>query len=247
MDLRVATYRVDVRRPCDVIEEILRIYGYNNVEMGTTLQSSLSYRSATDIDHTLKVNISQQLTAEGFNEILNNSLTSESYYAHLQQMQLDHCVRLLNPLSSDLCVMRQTLLFGGLESLAHNINRKISDLAMYEFGHVYSFNPEATPTQEHPLAPYREESRLALWITGNIRPGNWARPAQPSTSSSRCPMPNCDGRNSHKWLPHAKSPSRRCRARCPYSATSPCSSTAPSHSTRYSAQSPKAKSDCSAT
>lgn len=181
MDLRVATYRVDVRRPCDVIEEILRIYGYNNVEMGTTLQSSLSYRSATDIDHTLKVNISQQLTAEGFNEILNNSLTSESYYAHLQQMQLDHCVRLLNPLSSDLCVMRQTLLFGGLESLAHNINRKISDLAMYEFGHVYSFNPEATPTQEHPLAPYREESRLALWITGNIRPGNWARPAQPST------------------------------------------------------------------
>ena len=251
--------------------------------MGTTLQSSLSYRSATDIDHTLKVNISQQLTAEGFNEILNNSLTSESYYAHLQQMQLDHCVRLLNPLSSDLCVMRQTLLFGGLESLAHNINRKISDLAMYEFGHVYSFNPEATPTQEHPLAPYREESRLALWITGNIRPGNWARPAQPSTffdlkaavanilarlgitereiklqqgegeiysksidiltrsgkqlgsmgiisadtlrrfdiKQCRWPMPNCDGRNSHKWLPHAKSPSRRCRARCPYSATSP--------------------------
>ncbi len=181
MDLRVATYRVDVRRPCDVIEEILRIYGYNNVEMGTTLQSSLSYRSATDIDHTLKVNISQQLTAEGFNEILNNSLTSESYYANLQQMPLDHCVQLLNPLSSDLCVMRQTLLFGGLESLAYNINRKISDLAMYEFGHVYSFNPEATPTQEHPLAPYREESRLALWITGNIRPGNWARPAQPST------------------------------------------------------------------
>lgn len=181
MDLKVATYRVDVRRPCDVIEEILRIYGYNNVEMGTTLQSSLSYRSATDIDHTLRVDIAQQLTAEGFNEILNNSLTAESYYAGLQQMPLSHCVRLLNPLSSDLAVMRQTLLFGGLESLAHNINRKISDLAMYEFGHVYSCNPETIPTQDRPLAPFREESHLALWLTGAIRPGNWARQEQPST------------------------------------------------------------------
>lgn len=114
--LHVPTYRVDVQRPCDVVEDVLRIYGYNNVEMGTTVHSSLSFKSQADIDNNFRNLISDQLTAVGFNEILNNSLSAESYYAQSEQYPLDHCVRLLNPLSADLSVMRQTLLFGGLES-----------------------------------------------------------------------------------------------------------------------------------
>lgn len=181
IDLLVPTYRVDVQRPCDVIEDVLRIYGYNNVEISTTLHSSLSVKTATDSANTLTNLISEQLTATGFNEIMNNSLTSESYYTGLAAYPAERCVKLLNPLSSDLNVMRQTLLFGGLESLAHNINRKSSDLMMYEFGNVYFFNPEAQSTAETPLAPYSESSRLALWLTGAVRTGNWARAEEPAT------------------------------------------------------------------
>ena len=136
--LLVPTYRVDVRRPCDVVEDILRIYGYNNVETGTTVRSALSSKSRADVDNRLRNLIGEQLTANGFNEIMNNSLTAESYYADLTGYSPDSCVRLLNPLSGDLAVMRRTLLFGGLESLSHNINRRLPDLLMYEFGNVYS-------------------------------------------------------------------------------------------------------------
>ena len=181
IDLLVPTYRVDVQRPCDVIEDILRIYGYNNVEISTTLHSSLSVKTPTDTANALRELISEQLSAIGFNEIMNNSLTAESYYTDIETYPAANCVRLLNPLSSDLNVMRQTLLFGGLESLAHNINRKSSDLMMYEFGNVYFFNPEAESTVDAPLAPYRESSRLALWLTGAIRTGNWARQAETAT------------------------------------------------------------------
>ncbi len=181
IDLSVPTYRVDVQRPCDVIEDVLRIYGYNNVEISTTLHSSLSVKTATDSANALRELISEQLTAMGFNEIMNNSLTAESYYANLETYPATNCVKLLNPLSSDLNVMRQTLLFGGLESLAHNINRKSSDLMMYEFGNVYFFNPDAQSTAETPLAPYRESSRLALWLTGAVRQGNWARAEEAAT------------------------------------------------------------------
>lgn len=181
IDLLVPTYRVDVQRPCDVIEDVLRIYGYNNVEFSASLNASLSFKGATDNANDLRELISQQLTAVGFNEIMNNSLTAESYYADLKEMPATHCVKLLNPLSNDLNVMRQTLLFGGLESLAHNINRKASDLMMYEFGNVYFYNPEAQSTAEAPLAPYRESSSLGLWITGAVRQGNWARPQEQST------------------------------------------------------------------
>ncbi len=181
IDLLVPTYRVDVQRPCDVIEEVLRIYGYNNIEISTTLHSSLSVKTATDSANALRELISEQLTAMGFNEIMNNSLTAESYYANLETYPATNCVKLLNPLSSDLNVMRQTLLFGGLESLAHNINRKSSDLMMYEFGNVYFFNPDAQSTAETPLAPYRESSRLALWLTGAVRQGNWARAEEAAT------------------------------------------------------------------
>lgn len=181
LNLAVPTYRVDVQRPCDVIEDVLRIYGYNNVPMETTLHSSLSYKSATDAADDLQKTVAEQLTACGFNEILNNSLTAESYYAGLKPYPLEHCVRLLNPLSQDLSVMRQTLLFGGLESIAHNVNRRSDDLMFYEFGNVYSLDPTVMPTADDPLAPYSQGSRLALWITGNISAANWNRAAIEST------------------------------------------------------------------
>ena len=181
VDLEVPTYRVDVQRPCDVVEDVLRIYGYNNIEFDNTLHATLSYKTFTDSANDLRELISNQLTAVGFNEILNNSLTAESYYEGLTQYPAAYCVKLLNPLSNDLNVMRQTLLFGGLESLAHNINRRSSDLMMYEFGNVYHFNPEAESTAETPLAPYSENEKLALWLTGNIRQGNWARSEEAAT------------------------------------------------------------------
>lgn len=179
--LKVPTYRVDVQRPCDVVEDVLRIYGYNNVEMGSTVHSSLSFKSEADVDNNLRNLISEQLTACGFNEILNNSLSAERYYAENQAYPIDNCVRLLNPLSNDLCVMRQTLLFGGLESVAYNVNRRSADLMMYEFGNVYSFNPQAESTEEKPLAPYSEASKLGIWMTGCVRPSGWLRQACSAT------------------------------------------------------------------
>lgn len=181
MDLRVPTYRVDVQRPCDVIEDLLRIYGYNSIATPQALHSSLSFKTATDAADDLRRLIADQLTAAGYNEILNNSLTAENYYTDLNAYPASHCVKLLNPLSSDLNVMRQTLLFGGLESVAHNVNRKADDLAFYEFGNVYFLNPEAQSTAETPLAPFSEGARLALWMTGNSRRANWARPAEETT------------------------------------------------------------------
>ncbi|MGM9800617.1 MAG: phenylalanine--tRNA ligase subunit beta [Muribaculaceae bacterium] len=181
VNLAVPTYRVDVTRPCDVVEDVLRIYGYNNVEMPQALHASLSFKTATDSADNLQKLISEQLTAQGFNEILNNSLTAEAYYSDLKTYPADHCVHLLNPLSNDLNVMRQTLIFGGLESIAHNINRRLPDLLMYEFGNVYFCNPEAQSTPEAPLAPFSEQSRLAIWLTGNIRQQSWNSVAAPVT------------------------------------------------------------------
>jgi len=174
----IPTYRVDVTRPCDVVEDFLRIYGYNNVEISSTIQSSLSFKSFTDSADDLRRTISGQLTAQGFNEILNNSLTAVSYYTGNHSYPIDNCVKLLNPLSADLSVMRQTLLYGGLESVAHNINRKSSNLMFYEFGNTYTFNPKAEISDEQPLKPYSEESKLALWITGNRRNASWNHPAE---------------------------------------------------------------------
>lgn len=179
--LLVPTYRVDVRRPCDVVEDILRIYGYNNIEMPQAVHASLSYKTHTDAVDDLRRRISEQLTSEGFHEILNNSLTAERYYIDNEQYQVKNCVRLLNPLSQDLNVMRQTLLYGGLESLAHNINRRSKDLALYEFGNVYSLNPAKDIDADHTLAPFSEHASLALWMTGDSRRGNWSRPAETSS------------------------------------------------------------------
>lgn len=181
LTLRIPTYRVDVTRPCDVVEDILRIYGYNNVEFDETLHASLSYRQPTDDANQLQNLVSEQLTAAGYREIMNNSLSAVSYYDGLEMYPLDNCVRLLNPLSSDLAVMRQTLVFGGLESLAHNINRKSANLLMYEFGNVYSFDPQAESTEEKPLAPFAEEAHLGIWMTGDLHTANWTSPAVKST------------------------------------------------------------------
>lgn len=172
--LAVPTYRVDVTRPCDVVEDILRIYGYNKIEMPLQVRSSLSYKSTTDAAADMQRVVANQLSGAGFREILNNSLTAVSYY---QDDELERCVRLLNPLSQDLAVMRRTLLYGGLESIEHNVNRKSKDLAMYEFGNVYFYDGSRESTVEAPLRPFSQGARLALWLTGDSRVASWQAPA----------------------------------------------------------------------
>ena len=167
--LEIPAYRVDVQRPCDVVEDILRIYGYNNVEIPTQLKGSLVIKGEEDRKHKLANLVSEQLVGEGFNEILNNSLTKAAYYEDRQ----DTLVHIMNPLSSDLNVMRQTLLYGGLESVAHNANRKNANLRFFEFGNVYTFDPEKND-QENPMQAYKEQYHLALWLTGKRVEGAWA-------------------------------------------------------------------------
>lgn len=181
LSLEVPTYRVDVQRPCDVVEEILRVYGYNNIEFGMEMHANLSQKTATDESYRLQQLIAEQLTADGFCEIMNNSLSAISYYEGKEVYPEVKCVRLMNPLSNDLCVMRQTLLFGGLESLSHNINRKASSLALYEIGNCYSRNPEKESTAENPLAPYAEELHLGIWMTGDKTAASWNTKAEPVT------------------------------------------------------------------
>ena len=171
--LAVPTYRVDVQRDVDIIEDILRIYGYNNVEIGDSLKSNLSYKTPTDRSYELQNIISEQLTGAGFSEILNNSLTRESYYVNLDVYPKSHCVHLLNPLSTDLNVMRQTLLFGGLESIAYNRNHKNNDLMFYEFGNCYYFDADKK-TEGETLKEYSEELHLALWLCGDSINNSWA-------------------------------------------------------------------------
>ncbi|MDE6301539.1 MAG: phenylalanine--tRNA ligase subunit beta [Muribaculaceae bacterium] len=181
MQLAVPTYRVDVRRPCDVIEDILRIYGYNNIDIPTSVHASLSYKSDTDAADDLRHIVADNLSGAGWMEILNNSLTAKAYYDGLATFPAEKAITLLNPLSQDLNVLRQSLLFGGLESLAHNINRRSPDLAFYEFGNVYSLRSTDAPTAEAPLKPYTEGARLALWLTGDLRQPSWLRPAEESS------------------------------------------------------------------
>ena len=178
--LRVPAYRVDVQRPCDVVEDILRIYGYNNVEIPTQLKSSLVIKGEEDIKHKLHNLVSEQLVGCGFNEILNNSLTKAAYYEGLEACKTENLVKIMNPLSSDLNVMRQTLLFGGLESVAHNVNRKNPNLRFFEFGNCYSFDPEKQ-NNEDPMRAYREENHLGLWVTGKRVEGSWAHPNEDSS------------------------------------------------------------------
>lgn len=182
--LKVPRYRVDVQRECDVVEDILRIYGYDNVEFPEKLNTSLAYGVKPDPEK-LRRRIAEQLTAQGFNEILNNSLTKVSYYEPLTQLTLDTCVKIMNPLSQDLGVMRQTLLFGGLESIARNANRKNADLKFYEFGNCYHRRVagDSQPGGENidPLRAYSEEPHLGLWLTGNKAAQTWVRKEEKTT------------------------------------------------------------------
>lgn len=179
--LKVPAYRVDVYRPCDVVEEVLRVYGYNNVEFGTEMHANLSQRADADESYSMQQTVSEQLTAEGFNEILNNSLSAASYYEGNEEFRPEECVRVINPLSNDLSVMRRTLLYGGLESISHNVNRKLKNLKFYEFGNVYTLNPEKESTAESPLAPYSEKSELGIWLTGDFTLGSWNSKAAEAT------------------------------------------------------------------
>jgi len=175
LDIDVPAYRVDVQHPCDVVEDILRIYGYNNVEIPTQLKSCLVTKGDEDQKHDLENIVGEQLVGCGFNEILNNSLTKGAYYQERNAYLEANCVKIMNPLSSDLNVMRQTLLFGGLESIEHNSKRKNSNLMFFEFGNVYHFDP-AKQNAENPMAAYKEDYHLALWLTGKRVEGSWAHP-----------------------------------------------------------------------
>lgn len=180
LQLTVPAYRVDVQRPCDVVEDILRIYGYNNVEIPTQLKSSLTNLGDEDRNYHLQSIIGEQLVGCGFNEIMNNSLTKMSYYTGLNKYTEETTVKVMNPLSSDLGVMRQTLLFGGLESLCRNINHKNPDLRFFEFGNCYHYSPEKK-NSEDPIKAYTEEMHLGLWLTGKRVQGSWAHPDEPSS------------------------------------------------------------------
>lgn len=179
LTLQVPPYRVDVQRDCDVVEDILRIYGYNNVEIPTTLKSSLTTKGEVDYSQKLQNLISEQLVGCGFNEILNNSLTAAAYYEASETYKNENLVYLMNPLSNDLNVMRQTLLFGGLESIQHNANRKNADLKFFEFGNCYFYNAEKK-NPEKVLAAYTEEYHLGLWVTGKRVSNSWAHPDENS-------------------------------------------------------------------
>ncbi|OPZ26121.1 MAG: Phenylalanine--tRNA ligase beta subunit [Bacteroidetes bacterium ADurb.BinA174] len=173
LTLRIPTYRVDVTRDVDVIEDILRIYGYNNVEFSDSLKANLSYQTPTDRKHKLQTLISEQLTASGFDEIMNNSLTKKSYYENNETFPEKNEIKLLNPLSNDLGVMRQTLLYGGLESITYNRNRKHYDLHFYEFGNCYFFDADKK-REDKILSGHSEETYLGLWICGDSNSKNWA-------------------------------------------------------------------------
>ena len=180
MKLSVPAYRVDVQRECDVVEDILRIYGYNNIEIPTTLKSSLTTKGPVDHSQKLQNIISEQLVGCGFNEILNNSLTASAYYDNLETFKSENLVRLMNPLSNDLNVMRQTLLFGGLESIDHNAKRKNAELKFFEFGNTYFFNAERK-NPEKILGAYSEEYHLSLWVTGKRVSNSWAHADEDSS------------------------------------------------------------------
>ncbi len=178
LSLLVPPYRVDVQREADVIEEILRIYGYNNVEIPSLVKSSLQYAEKPNRNQMRNM-AADMLTAQGFNEIWSNSLTKAAYYEGLNQYKEERTVKLLNPLSADLNGMRQTLLFGGLESIAHNANRQNKNLKFYEFGNCYFY--KGSKIKEHPETNYWEEEHLALFVTGNKEEENWITKEQPTS------------------------------------------------------------------
>ena len=158
----VPSYMIDVYRECDIVEEILRIYGYNNIELPQAMKMSVNAPQKPEPEQVRKT-IADFLAANGFVETMNNSLTKSDYYSKLKTFPEEKCVRIMNPLSSDLNVMRQTLILNGLEVIAYNINRQITNIKTFEYGSVYSFNPEMDGKT---LESYEEHTCYALFISG---------------------------------------------------------------------------------
>jgi len=178
LSLAVPPFRVDVKREADIIEEILRIYGYNNVEPCKSTKSTIQLAPHPD-KMKLQNLISEIFTARGFNEIMSNSLTKSAYYDQLKSFKPENTVQIFNPLSSDLNGMRQTLLFGGLEAINRNTNFRNADLRLYEFGNVYHF--DGSKTYELPVRNYSEEEHIGIWITGKKETENWNVKEEPTT------------------------------------------------------------------
>lgn len=171
LSLSVPPYRVDVRHEADVIEEILRIYGYNNVESSVSVKSTIQHAHFPD-KIKLQNMISDFLSPGGFNEIMSNSLTKSAYYENCESFKAENTVKLFNPLSSDLNGMRQTLIFGGLEAINRNMSFRNSDLRFYEFGNVYFF--DGSKTYDNPLKNFSEQEHIGIWMTGKKESPNWA-------------------------------------------------------------------------
>jgi len=162
----VPGYRVDVTRECDVVEEVLRIYGYNNIELPSNMKVSINPSLHPDPE-TVRKTVSDFFADRGFMEIMNNSLTKSDYYSKLKSWPEENCVRIVNPLSQDLNVMRQTLIFNALEVVSRNINHQNSDLKLFEIGNCYSYVPKGEENPERNLKSYREELRLSMVVTGS--------------------------------------------------------------------------------
>lgn len=177
--VNIPTCKVEVTRPADVVEEILRIYGYDNIAIPTKV-TALSSHAVKPDTNKLQQQISDMLAANGFYEIMNNSLTKAAYSTAFEAFDENRNIKILNPLSSDLNVMRQTLLWGGLETIAFNQNRQVADMKCFEFGNVYQFDPNAKQTAQQPLAPYSEHACLDLFITGNMHDENWNSSPKPA-------------------------------------------------------------------
>ena len=169
LHLEVPSCRVDVTREADVIEEILRIYGYNNIEIPVKVNSSISHSVKPDPENLLSIAMNY-LSSNGFSEMMNNSLTKSAYYENRKDFDASQSVMILNPLSRDLNVMRQTLLFSGLETILYNLNRKMSDQKLFEFGKVYRITDK---NASDVIKKYEESSHLSLFVTGRKAMESW--------------------------------------------------------------------------
>ncbi|MBR4913128.1 MAG: phenylalanine--tRNA ligase subunit beta [Bacteroidales bacterium] len=164
--------KADVTRPIDLIEEILRIYGYNNIEIPTTLTYDMSCLRQNDTVYQMQTAISKYLADNGFYEVMNNSLTKAEYAQRFDFLDERETVKLLNPLSSELNAMRQTLLFSGLENVMRNVNNKAADLRLFEFGKTYHLNPQSTVGDDVTVR-YEEREMMSLFVTGKLGDDNW--------------------------------------------------------------------------
>ena len=169
LGLTIPAYRVDVQREIDVIEEILRVYGYNNIQFSNKVNATMANSPRTE-DYKIQNVVATQLNSQGFHEMMANSLTTANYIQLSEMLQEEHNVTMLNPLSSDLATMRQSLLFSGLEAISYNINRKNTDLKLFEFGKTYHNYPSG----------YEEKKHLTLFLTGNRNQETWTSGQQPT-------------------------------------------------------------------